>query len=119
MPKYPHSYWTFVMICALLPWFAVNNIPASYPRVKSFFKALRSETKLQVFAVGFCWGGKHVLRLAGDEDRVNGKSLMDAGFTGHPSLMSLPGDIEKVKVPVSFALGDQDRAIPMKNVEII
>lgn len=109
------------MLYALIPWLFVNRIGASYPRVKIFFEALRcDEPHLPVGAAGFCWGGKHVLLLAADNTRTPaGKPLLDAGYTGHPSLMTLPDDIENIRVPISFAIGDKDNHIPMNQVEKI
>jgi dienelactone hydrolase len=108
------------MMYALLPWYFVNRIGASYPRVKTFFEALRrANLEMPIGAAGFCWGGKHVVLLAGDKDRVDGKPLFDAGFTGHPSMLSMPGDIEKVELPVAFAIGDMDAHIPMDQIKAI
>ena len=42
--------------------------------------------------------------LAADEEKVDGKSLIDCGFTAHPSLLSVPNDMEKVKKPLSVAI---------------
>lgn len=105
---------------ALLPWYYVNRIGASYPRVKMFFEALRhANVDLPIGAAGFCWGGKHVVLLAGDKARVDGKPLFDAGFTGHPSLLAIPKDIEKMELPVAFAIGDEDAHIPINQVRAI
>jgi dienelactone hydrolase len=108
------------MMYALLPWYFVNRIRASYPRVKTFFEALRrANLEMPIGAAGFCWERKHVVLLAKDKDRVDGKPLFDAGFTGHPSMLSMPGDIEKVELPVAFAIGDMDAHIPMDQVKAI
>jgi dienelactone hydrolase len=96
----------------LLPWFIINNIWSSYPRVLRFFTNLRqAEPDLPVFGAGFCWGGKHVTLLARGDDRFNGRPLIDRGFTAHPSLLTLPDDIEKIRLPVSFAIGDKDNLL--------
>jgi dienelactone hydrolase len=65
---------------------------------------------LPVGATGYCWGGKHVVLLA-EGYKIDDKRLIDAGFTAHPSFLSLFVDIEKMTVPVSFALGDKDTMI--------
>ena len=44
---------------------------------------------------------------------------MDVGFTGHPSNLEIPKEIEKIKKPVSFAIGDQDITVNMAQVEQI
>lgn len=91
--------------------FIFHNRPVkSYPVVKAFFSALReAEPDLPIGAAGFCWGGKHVALMSTGEDRAgNDKPLLDAGFTGHPSLLDMPVDIEKIRLPVSFALAVND-----------
>lgn len=50
---------------------------------------------------------------------MNGKLLIDAGFTGHPSLLKVPNDIEKMKIPVSFAIGEKDSHLPLPVAEKI
>ena len=89
--------------------------------MKKFFLDLRKHesAKLPVGAAGFCWGGKHVVFLATDEVRVNGRPLMDAGFTGHPSQLSVPVEIERMKLPVSFAVGDKDMELSLVQCEQI
>jgi dienelactone hydrolase len=67
-----------------------------------------------VGAAGFCWGGKHVALLAAEVTKVNDKPLIDAGFTGHPSMLIMPNDVENIKLPVSFAIGDKDSHLPLE-----
>jgi dienelactone hydrolase len=97
-----------------------NRIGRSFPIVKGFFEQIRNEegSHLPIGAAGFCWGGKHAVLLAQGHE-IDGKLLIDAGFTGHPSILSIPGDIEKMTLPVSFAIGDEDVQLPMAQVERI
>ncbi|KAL4885515.1 dienelactone hydrolase [Aspergillus karnatakaensis] len=110
---------------ALVPFILTNRPAKSYPIVSAFFEALRKSpegSNLPVGAAGFCWGGKHTLLLArGDSITVNGakKALIDAGFTGHPSLLEIPGDIEQTTLPVSYALGDLDNNLKGKQIEAL
>ncbi|KAL4902277.1 hypothetical protein BDW74DRAFT_186993 [Aspergillus multicolor] len=127
------SVWDWVskpyhLTCALYampPWLLHNRPSKSYPIVESFFVSLRQSEEGQrhhIGAAGFCWGGKHTVLLAhGASTTVNGtkRRLIDAGFTGHPSLLTLPGDIEKMVIPVSFALGDQDSNLKGEKIELI
>lgn len=88
--------------------------------VKGFFEQLRKEQgqTLSIGAAGFCWGGKHTVTLAhGDE--INGQPLIDAGFTGHPSMLKIPAEIEKIKRPVSFACAEDDNQVSLKQAEQI
>ena len=108
------------MACGFIP-FIFNNRPAvSFPRVKTFFEKLRKAegASLPVGAAGFCWGGKHTVLLAAGHE-IDGKALIDAGFTGHPSLLSFPTDVEKMVIPVSFAIGSEDHAMSKERVEQI
>lgn len=88
--------------------------------MKRFFEQLRKEeaSALPVGAAGFCWGGKHTVLLAQGQE-IDGKPLIDAGFTGHPSMLDIPGDIEKMTLPVSFAVGTKDSGLPAKATEQI
>ncbi|KAL7789495.1 alpha/beta-hydrolase [Trichoderma ceciliae] len=113
-------YQGFRALCGLLPFIIYNWPTRAWPRVKGFFEQLRKEegASLSVGAAGFCWGGKQVL-LLGRGDMIDGRPLIDAGFTGHPSLLSLPSDIEKLKLPVSFAMGEHDQYVSVAQAESI
>ena len=50
---------------------------------------------------------------------MDGKPLIDAGFTAHPSNLVIPGEVEKVRRPVSIGIGDNDVVLPMAGVEKI
>jgi dienelactone hydrolase len=90
--------------------------------VRSFFGSLREAedtAQLPIGAAGFCWGGKHAVLLAADETLSNGKPALDAAFVGHPSMLAVPGDVEKMRQPVSFAIGDKDSQVTMDAVASI
>jgi dienelactone hydrolase len=97
---------------AAVPALVLNRFGKTFPIVKSFMESLRRNeaAHLPVSVTGYCWGGKHVVLLA-EGFTIDGKPLMDVGFTAHPSALSLFGEIEKMTVPVSFALGDKDNMI--------
>ncbi|KID69015.1 Hydrolase tropI [Metarhizium brunneum] len=107
-------------ILAAVPFFIRCAPGRTYPGVKGFFEQLRKEEgqALPIGAAGFCWGGKHTVTLAHGAE-INGQPLIDAGFTGHPSLLSLPSDVEKIKRPVSFACAEDDNQISLKQAEQI
>lgn len=100
----------------MVPFAIFNRFGRTAPVVKDFFSALRQNeaSSLPIGAVGFCWGGKHAFILAGDPQ---GRDLIDAVFTGHPSLLAITDDIEKVRVPTSVAVGDNDNWLPVENAE--
>lgn len=89
-----------------------NRLGVTMPRVKSFLTGLRQAeaANLPVGVAGFCWGGQHVIQLAAEApgEHNNGKALVDVCFTAHPSALSFPKDIEGIRKPISFAVGDKD-----------
>ncbi|KAK6066335.1 dienelactone hydrolase family protein [Seiridium cupressi] len=104
------------------PFFIYNSFGRSWPRIRAFFEAIRSHEGFDraIGAAGFCWGGRPVMSLAHPESvAVNGKPLVDAVFTGHPSALSLPDDAGKVIRPVSIAIGDKDLVTPVSHVDDI
>ncbi|KAI1820705.1 dienelactone hydrolase family protein [Xylaria intraflava] len=106
-------YHIVALLGNAIPAIAWNRPGKTFPIVKAFMEALRANeaASLPVGVTGYCWGGKHVVLLA-EGFKAGEKPLVDAGFTAHPSLLALPGDIEKMTVPVSFALGELDGGIP-------
>ncbi|KAL7921210.1 alpha/beta-hydrolase [Trichoderma austrokoningii] len=110
----------FRVLCGVLPFLWINWPSKAWPRVKGFFEQLRKEegASQSVGAAGFCWGGKQVMLLARD-DKIDGRPLIDVGFAGHPSLLSLPADINNLTLPVSFALGEHDSNLSVAQAESI
>lgn len=103
-----------------LPFMYYNRQAVAKPRIFDFFKALRQNeaANLPVGAAGFCWGGRYVALLCHDVEKApNGKSLVDVGFTAHPSLLVLPDDIEAVQKPLSIANGTLDIQLTVPGME--
>ncbi|TVY29683.1 Hydrolase [Lachnellula hyalina] len=112
--------------------FALQNL-SRHHAIMAFIAALRTheppfETKnLTIGVVGFCWGGTHAIRLAHDDPGTqvqrhesqitSGKpaSLVECAFAAHPSLLSFPGDVEKVVLPLSVMVGDVDSQLSEEN----
>ncbi|KAL3466067.1 Alpha/Beta hydrolase protein [Aspergillus heterothallicus] len=118
-------YYILSTISGFVPFIARNYPGKSYPVVESFFTALRrsSGAETPIGAAGFCWGGKHTVLLAHgastEIDGVGSARLINAGFTGHPSFLSVPADIEKIVVPVSFALGELDSVLKGESIGVV
>ncbi|KAK2597519.1 hypothetical protein N8I77_012300 [Diaporthe amygdali] len=113
-----HVFWAMY---AFIPWILRNRPGKSFPIVKKFFEDLRKESgSTPIGAAGFCWGGKHVVLLADGQHKVDGKPMYDAGFTGHPSFLEIPKDIERIAVPVSIAVPELDNqfSIP-RDIDVI
>ncbi|KAK4996069.1 hypothetical protein LTR66_004238 [Elasticomyces elasticus] len=107
-------YHAVIALRHMLPFLYFCRSSVCGPRVYDFFKALRAHeaANLPVGAAGFCWGGYWVFQLARDVVKTDdGKRLMDAGFTAHPSQLNVPSDIEKAVVPVSVAAAEIDMVL--------
>jgi dienelactone hydrolase len=102
-----------------IPFILFNRFGLSWPKVKPFFEAIRENEglALPIGAAGFCWGGKHAVHLAHGHLASNDLPLVDAVFTGHPSMLVIPTEIEKIVKPISIAIGDRDMALSMSEVE--
>ncbi|KAI1429676.1 Alpha/Beta hydrolase protein [Xylaria sp. FL1777] len=111
-------YHILSLIRNAIPAIILNRPGKTFPVVKSFMESLRSNeaAHLPVGVTGYCWGGKHTVLLA-EGFTIDDKPLMDVGFTAHPSFLSLFDDIEKMTIPVSFALGDRDNMISPEQAE--
>ena len=48
---------------------------------------------------------------------AQGKPLINAAFAAHPSNVSVPADIQKVRRPLSIAVGDEDAVMALKQVK--
>jgi dienelactone hydrolase len=91
----------------------------------NFMRALRADpatADAKIGVVGFCWGGQYSI-LLGQNDSGPGstasKPLVDAAFTAHPAQFKTPEDIEKVKIPLSMALAENDLWVPPKETQIL
>lgn len=107
------------MLSAFVPFTFFTRLAVTQPRVFKFFHHLRNhEASLPIGAAGFCWGGKFVFLLCGTSEKAaNGKSLIDCGFTAHPSNLVNPADADAVILPLSVAVGDADILMPLKEAE--
>ena len=91
------------------------------PIVEAFFTAVRQNegSHLPIGAAGFCWGGKHTVNLAYGATTPEGKPLLDAAFTGHPSNLEIPTELNKIVKPISFALAEKDITIKGDQIRLI
>jgi dienelactone hydrolase len=126
-------WWVLKMVAAFTPWLYWTRQSASKPRITKFFQDLRSSPppiptteQLKVGVAGFCWGGYYTIYLARDEPHTRVSSpgsnetspLVDCGFTAHPSLLSVPKDIEGVRLPLSVGNGPDDAMLGRKKMAL-
>jgi len=117
-------YKPYQLVCCLYgmaPFLYFNSVGKAWPKVQSFFEAVRLNegSTLPIGISGFCWGGKHAFIIAQGQTAPNGKPLIDAAFTAHPSFLKIPDDVVGVKKPVSVAIGDKDNNIKPPQIEVI
>lgn len=93
-----------------LPSFMARNSKlAREPEMVAFIKTLRANGFEKVGAIGYCFGGWAVFRLAGAE--YQGKRLVDCVTAGHPSLLTKEEiDGARPDVPVQILAPEIDAA---------
>lgn len=86
----------------------IRNRPSvTDARVTKFVKNLRSNKGYKkIGAVGFCWGGGSIARLAST-------NLFDSVVVFHPAPISLK-EIQAIKIPISFGCAEEDSEFPLK-----
>ncbi|CAF1040979.1 unnamed protein product [Didymodactylos carnosus] len=105
---------TFSAATTVGPWLIRHRESVSKPIVDSFFIGLRQQyPSSKIGAVGFCWGGRYAILLTHTDAKVQ----VDAAVAIHPSLLSIPSEIEKIAKPVSFAVGDKDQYMSVKQAD--
>ena len=108
------------IVASFAQFLIYNRFAVAKPRVYKFFHDLRANeaASLPVGAAGFCWGGMYVFLLCSDSEKAaNGKSLVDCGFTAHPSNLAIPADAQNVNLPLSMVIGDVDFLMPLAQVQ--
>ncbi|KAL3420300.1 Protein AIM2-like protein 3 [Phlyctema vagabunda] len=99
----------------VLPWMITCSITKTEAEVIRYFHALRTspppfETKdLKIGTTGFCWGGKHTLSSISEP-------LIDAAFVAHPTFIKVPDDVEAIRIPISWAVGEEDLQMKAQDV---
>ena len=109
--------WMFRVIAAAVPFFIANRYSVIKPRILAFHEALREDpdtSEMKIGSAGFCWGGLYTIELCQGGGESQLPPLVDAGFVAHPSGVKIPGDFERVKVPLSVAVGDVDLAMKVE-----
>ncbi|KAI9654393.1 MAG: hypothetical protein M1821_006709 [Bathelium mastoideum] len=119
----------------VIPWMLRCRPAKTEAGVIQYFQALRTSPPpfptqdLKIGAAGFCWGGKHTVTLAKDdpEHRVTRHSsqllssgpepLIDAAFVAHPTFLKVPDDIDPIKIPISWSVGDEDLQMKGRDIQ--
>ncbi|KAI1610462.1 esterase/lipase [Exophiala viscosa] len=108
---------TVDVMATLGPWLAKHREGVSEPIISGFINAVRQIPGTnKIGAIGFCWGGRYAI-LQGHKRTEGQVGGVDAVYAAHPSLLSIPADIEAVTVPTSVAVGEKDSLLDLKSVE--
>lgn len=110
--------WAAVRLMAIVMPFTVK-VKRLYPTVLLYVRAVKTSLPLgaRLGIAGFCLGGHWSSRICAEAATDGGDShLIGAHFTAHP--LSLKAEdfamlATRFRVPVSLALGDQDRMLPV------
>ncbi|KAF8578489.1 dienelactone hydrolase endo-1,3,1,4-beta-D-glucanase [Ramaria rubella] len=96
-------------------WTVITNLPGlirNRPtvvdnRMTTFLKRIKEEKKYEkIGAIGFCFGGAQVVRLASAD-------LFDSAIVAHPG-PTTKAQVEAMKIPTSWICAEEDRAFGPK-----
>ncbi|RAL13462.1 dienelactone hydrolase family protein [Aspergillus homomorphus CBS 101889] len=91
----------------IMEWAQNHQPPHTDPIIETILKYIRTTLGCQrVGGVGYCFGGKYVARFLRP-----GMGALDAGFTGHPTMMTAQ-ELEAVRGPLSIAAAQHDPIFP-------
>jgi len=98
--------WIIQLLFAMtkfLPWMYRHKHSKKLPMIHSFLKSLRDKENIKkVGVIGYCYGGKLAIALAGEKDKI------DAYVVAHPSSLSIPADIEAIQKPGLYLCAEDD-----------
>lgn len=105
---------------SLGPWLLRHREAVARPVIEAYITEVRSIPGTdKVGVLGFCWGGRYAILAAQKPFSGQAGKGIDAAYTAHPSLCSIPGDFEEVSVPLSVALGEKDSYLGESDVNKI
>ncbi|TFK38922.1 dienelactone hydrolase endo-1,3,1,4-beta-D-glucanase [Crucibulum laeve] len=88
-----------------IPAFLASRPSVADKRVHDFIKLLKEKKQYEkIGAIGYCYGGSTVIRLAGTQ-------LIDSVVVCHPGSFSLE-EVKKIRVPASWACAEEDLFFP-------
>jgi len=110
---------TVDVMATLGPWLVKHREAVAEPIISGFVNAVKAIPGTnKVGTIGFCWGGRYSILQAHarKEGEIGG---VDAAYACHPSLLSIPTDLDAVSKPTSVAVGEKDSLLDLKSVDQI
>ncbi|KAJ3098481.1 hypothetical protein HDU97_003980 [Phlyctochytrium planicorne] len=95
-----------------LPWMAKHNRSKTMPFVNKALAEFETVPATFIGVVGYCFGGKYAA-IAG------GMKNVSAIASVHPSMLSLPSDLEEFACPGYFAFAERDTVVPLAHARQI
>jgi len=87
---------------------AANPKDTRFPQILAVAEELK-KTYEKVFVIAYCWGAWGAMMLAAKP------GLVDAVSINHPSVLEIPGDLERCTVPCLIVAPYTDFAFPQKD----
>jgi len=122
VPRKPHEVTalekaknTAITAANFGPWLVKHREAVVWPLIENAAKTLREDPEIgKIGAVGYCWGGRYAVLLGSGSE-----PLVDAVVCNHPAMLSIPGEVEAIRRPVQFNVGDIDEMLDVKSVDTI
>ncbi|TPX37239.1 hypothetical protein SmJEL517_g00981 [Synchytrium microbalum] len=87
----------------LVPWMRANSVSSVAPKIDKFIDDIREKQGITKIGMqGYCYGAPFCLKNAANADRIQAFCL------AHPSAVTIPTDVEPVKVPSLWLCAQHD-----------
>jgi dienelactone hydrolase len=85
-----------------------NSKTKRFPQILAVAEHLKSQYE-RVFVIGYCWGAWGAVMLAAKPGLIAGVSI------NHPSVLEIPGDLERLTAPTLIVAPYTDSAFPQES----
>ncbi|KAI9868030.1 MAG: hypothetical protein M1813_006775 [Trichoglossum hirsutum] len=108
-------------LIGLTPFLLHRSDSTVLPTIATFLRSVRENEGCahKIGIAGFCYGGRLAILVAHNDERTSttdGKPLADVVFTGHPAEVKIPVEFEKVRLPLSIAIGSKDSWMSLQQI---
>ena len=96
-----------------------NPVSKGVERMERVIRHVRQQStvagQVRVAVQGYCWGGRIAVLLAGSQPDL----LVDTICAAHPGGLTLPTDVDRIKIPAAFVLAGNDSAVKAPQIKLI